>query len=113
MTTLYDATSSNQTLPDGTIILDVTAASTGTGQFQPIVGIQAKGTEEGYNTDGTPLPLNDKSTASVHTGSVQLGSVPLVNADGTLWTGTGTAYREFQLDLNQSGGTNNKISLDA
>lgn len=39
-------TASTQVLSDGTIFLYSTSGPTGTGVFQPIVGIQANGTEQ-------------------------------------------------------------------
>src|SRR5690242_916873 len=84
----------------------------GTGIVQSFLTIQGSPTEQGYNTDGTPLPLNDQRPA--FTNAVALSQLALVHADGTPFhTGdSGPAYRMFLLDLNES--TNkSKISLDA
>jgi hypothetical protein len=87
----------------GAIFINTAAGPAGTGDFNAFLGIQNNVVEQGYNTDGVPTPLDDKSVPSVHTGSLQLGQVALVNADGTTWDGVSTAYRSFILDINQSG----------
>ena len=100
------------------VFLNTAGGPSGTGNFQAFLGIANTGTESGYNTDNPATPLDDKSDASVHTGSLQLGSVPLVYADGHAFDGSesGPAYRDFILDINQTGSLgsgNSDITLNA
>ncbi|MBI4436472.1 MAG: PEP-CTERM sorting domain-containing protein [Candidatus Omnitrophica bacterium] len=75
---------------------DLNRHATGTGIIDSFVRIQHNGTEEGYNTDGRPLPLwPDVNTSPVFTHSITLGSVPVVTINGV-------DYREFLLDINQT-----------
>lgn len=79
-------------------------SSTGTGVINSFVRIQDD-IEEGYNTDGRPLPLwPDVNTSPTFTHSLLLSVVPIVSLSGT-------DYREFLLDINQTApGT--LLSLD-
>jgi PEP-CTERM motif-containing protein len=78
---------------------------TGTGVIDSFLRIQDKGTEQGYNTDGRPVPFDEKTDPNF-TRSLQLSEVPIV-------TISGVQYREFGLDINeQSSGTNRFLSLD-
>lgn len=79
-----------------------TFRSTGTGVFDPFVRIQANRTEQGYNSDLAAFQFDEK--AGIWTHALQLSTVPLFMADGV-------PYREFRLDVNQSG--NDPVSLDA
>ena len=74
--------------------------STGTGVFNPFVRIQNKGTEKGYNTDGSP-EFDTKGGNWTH--SLKLGDIP-VSTNGDI---------QLLLDINQSQGGNNRyLSLD-
>jgi hypothetical protein len=73
------------------------------------VRIQAKGTEQGYNTDARPYDANnDAGATATFNHSIQLSDVPLVEINGV-------RYREFRLDINEAnmGGKTNLISLEA
>jgi len=74
----------------------------GSGNIDAFVRIQLTGVEQGYNTDYRPVQF-DENTSSSFTHSLLLSEVPLVSDDGT-------NYREFLLDINQSGV--NLLSLD-
>ncbi|HKS61475.1 MAG TPA: hypothetical protein VJT13_07250, partial [Xanthobacteraceae bacterium] len=83
--------------------------ATGSGVIDPFVRIQAKGTEQGYNTDARPYDAtNDAGATATFNHSIQLADVPLVEIGGV-------RYREFRLDINEAniGGKTNLISLDA
>ncbi len=76
----------------------------GTGNFDTFLVIQNRGIESGYNTDGSPLPLDAKEPA--HTNALPLSNVPIVSRDGT-------DYRQFSLDIDQVlSGNNRYLSLD-
>ena len=84
-------------------LLQVPDQSTGTGVIDPFVRIQQTGSERGYNTSlGTPL--DDKSPAGGFTRALTLGEVPIVNIGGV-------DYRQFLLDINQTG-ANPLLSLN-
>lgn len=107
------AQSSTATTDTGAVFTNVTSVvSTGTGVFDSFLVIQNNGTEQGYNTDGSPLPLDDKQAS--HTNAILLSSIPVVTGDGQNGTVAGTQYLEFRLDINQSGSANQPqlISLD-
>jgi len=73
--------------------------STGTGVFEPFLRIQHKGTEEGYNTDGTPQ-FDTKKGKWTH--SIKLDTIQTIK--GCL---------EFLLDINESQGRSSRyLSLD-
>jgi hypothetical protein len=77
----------------------------GTGVIDPFLGIQHGPSEHGFNTDASPLPLDD--TRSQFTDALPLNNVPVINEDGTEW-------REFILDANESkSGTDPQFSIDA
>lgn len=78
------------------------AKSTGSGVIDSFVRMQADGTEQGYNTDGTPQ-FDTKTSSFTH--SVQVGSVPTVVIGGS-------TYWQFLLDVNETGGADSQISLD-
>src|SRR3954468_7994289 len=73
----------------------------GTGLLDSFLRVQHNGTEQGYNTDRSPLPFDDKSG----TKSLLLTDVPIAFIGGT-------AYREFRLDINETNNTP-LLSLDA
>jgi hypothetical protein len=77
--------------------------STGTGVINSFLRVQANGSEQGYNTSaGTPMD----TVGGNFTRSIQLSEIPTV-------TLMGTSYREFLLDVNQSGsGANSLLSLN-
>jgi hypothetical protein len=54
-----------------------------------------KDTEQGYNTNARPLQF-DENSSPVFTRALQLSAVPIVMIGGV-------AYREFLLDINQTG----------
>ncbi|UWU74067.1 hypothetical protein N2603_28900 [Bradyrhizobium huanghuaihaiense] len=89
-----------------------TAVSTGTGVFDSFLVMQNAPTESGFNTDGTPLPLDDKSQA--HTNALLLDAIPTVVGSAANGGNIGVLYREFRIDINQSGSKNapQLISLD-
>jgi PEP-CTERM motif len=71
----------------------VDTQSTGTGVIDSFVRIQANPSEQGYNTSaGTPMD----TLGGNFTHSIQLSAIPTVTLGGT-------SYREFLLDINQSG----------
>jgi hypothetical protein len=76
---------------------------TGTGFIDSFLRVQAKGTEQGYNTDnGTPL--DDKG--GNFTRALFLSEVPIVDVGGIL-------YRQFLLDINQdNNGSETLLSLN-
>jgi len=84
---------------------DLDHSPTGTGLIDPFVRIQHDPTEEGYNTDGRPLPLWPHVHTDLHTHSLLLSSVPIV-------TISGINYREFLLDIGEPGGSATFLSLD-
>jgi len=87
---------------NGAIFSLGTFRSTGTGVFDPFVRLQANRTEQGYNSDLTTFQFDEKAGKWTH--ALPLNTVPLVTVESAV-------YREFRLDVNQSG--NNPISLDA
>ncbi len=75
----------------------IDASSTGTGVIDSFVRLDNNPTEEGYNTSGRPLTSwPDVNTSPTFTHDLTLGSIPIVNINGT-------DYREFLLDINQNG----------
>jgi len=94
---------------NGAWFYEASAASTGTGLIQSFVRVQAKGGEEGYNTDFRDIQY-DELTSATFTHSLLLSSIPIVYVD-PLGTGA-TAYREFLLDINENG-PGALLSLDA
>jgi uncharacterized repeat protein (TIGR01451 family) len=83
--------------------------SAGTGTFNAFVQIQHNGTEQGYNTDARPQQFDEKNSTN-HNHSILLASIPIVVGDGSNGTNEGTLYREFRLDINETG---DFLSLDA
>lgn len=74
--------------------------STGTGQFNSFLRIQAKGVEEGFNVaKGIKSPLDTKDSTTL-----RVSDLPLVIRNKI-------PYREFYLDINQTA-KRNIVSLD-
>jgi hypothetical protein len=70
--------------------------STGTGVINSFVRISSNDDlVEGYNTDARPVQF-DENTSPTFTKSLLLSDVPIVNLGGT-------DYRQFLLDINQTG----------
>lgn len=79
--------------------------SSGTGVIMSFVRISAnKAVEQGYNTDARPVEF-DENTSSTFTRSLLLSDVRIINKGGI-------DYREFRLDINQTGGSGTLLSLD-
>jgi hypothetical protein len=79
---------------------------TGTGGIDTFLRVQADGTEQGYNTSGTPVPFDDKQGMFTH-------DVTFAELQTTTVTISGTSYFKLLLDINQSGNGNNTfLSLD-
>jgi len=83
----------------------------GTGNFQPFVEIQARGTEEGYNTDyrypSNPFVQFDETTNAQWNFAIPLSAIPLVSV-----TGQSGLYREILLNAAEPGQSNDSLSLD-
>lgn len=80
----------------------------GTGLIDPFLRIQNNGTESGFNTNGA-VSLDTKPGTWTH--AIQLGQIATVTGDGTNGTVSGTVYRQFYLDINQTR-ANPLLSLD-
>lgn len=94
--------SSAQTAALGGIftVMQVDPQPTGTGFIDSFLRVQAKGSEQGYNTDnGTPL--DDK--AGNFTRALLLSDIPIIEVGGIL-------YRQFLLDINEN--EDNLLSLN-
>src|SRR5688572_21323686 len=100
----------NITAPNDTFLINGAQWSTtypfgvGTGQLDPFLGVQASPSQEGFNTDASPLPLDD--TRSNFTDKLPLSNVPIIEEGGQLW-------REFILDANEAqNGSDATFSID-
>src|SRR5262249_9795452 len=72
--------------------------ATGSGVIDPFVRLNAGGgsaIERGYNTSARPLQFDENSSATF-THDLSLSAIPVVTINGV-------AYREFLLDINQTG----------
>ena len=98
--TTHDLTTAGSSVAiDGMIFLQFDPDdSAGTGVFDTFLSIQNSPNEKGYNTDGS-FEFDEKS----QTKAILLDDVPITYISGT-------PYREFQLDINESSPL---ISLDA
>ena len=97
-------TAGNSGSVNGAYFFQGSLQPTGTGVIQPFVRIQNNGTEQGYNTDGTPLPWDIK--AGSFESTLPRASLQVVNY-------LGNQYYQFALDINESqGGTKPQLSLD-
>ena len=83
---------------NGGIFQQYSDTGAGSGNIDSFVRIQSTGVQQGYNTDyrGEGFPEFDENTSLIFTHSVLLSNVPIVSNGGT-------DYREFMLDINQSG----------
>ena len=88
-------------LADGTLIEAQPTPSTGTGVIDSFLRIQASPIEQGINTDGA-VQFDTKSGS--HTHHIFLADIPVVTIEGT-------AYREIRLDINESGGDSEPLTL--
>ena len=84
---------------------EITYPSSGTGVFQPYLSIQANGSEEGFNTDYKPLPLDAKRAGD----SGDKGWTHSITV-GDLYEST-TGVFEFLLDLNEPKNEKSLITL--
>jgi hypothetical protein len=76
----------------------------GTGVFNPFLRVQHTPTEQGYNTDGTPAPFDDKPPA-LYQHSLQQSTLASFVINGV-------EYYKFILDSNQSGTSDHTLSVD-
>ncbi|MER9586711.1 hypothetical protein, partial [Mesorhizobium sp. M0276] len=90
----------SQTLTDGTIFAAAPQGDSGTGNYDTFLVLKEKGTESGFNTDGNPLPLDDKQPA--HTNALLLSDMQVVTVDGH-------NYYVFKLDANEPNSTTGGI----
>ena len=92
---------------DGSIWSSNITQPTGTGVYMPFLREQHNGTEEAFNTDFDPVPLDGKP--GIWTHSVKFGDLTSV-------TIAGIDYYSFQLDANEPNGPNDGsksfLSLD-
>src|SRR5438477_12916246 len=107
MATEFDLTTASTTVTVNGAILanDIAIINGGSGNLDPFVRIGTNNTsEQGYNTGGSPVPLDDKP--GNFTRALPLSSVPIVVINGV-------AYYTFELDINQLNSSGNLLSLDA
>ena len=90
---------------NGALAYQYTIPGAGSGAVNEFVRYQKANanTTQGYNTDFGTFEFDEVSGCCTH--SILFSSVPLKNIGGT-------NYREFALDINESGGTQSKLSLD-
>ncbi|TIX21489.1 hypothetical protein [Mesorhizobium sp.] len=100
--TVIDLTggTTSDTLTDGTIFAAAPQGDAGTGNYDTFLVLGAQGTESGFNTDGTPLPLNDGQHQ--HTNALLLSSMQVVTVDGH-------DYYVFKLDANEPNSANGAL----
>lgn len=90
----------------------IDAQATGSGGIHPFLTIQHSGLEQGYNTDAKAFEKNfdmkrtGKKGDEGFTRSLLLSEIPVVSFEGIL-------YRQFLLDINESGNNKSLISLDS
>ncbi|MER8753448.1 hypothetical protein NKH57_30290, partial [Mesorhizobium sp. M1050] len=93
------------TLTDGTILTASPQGDAGTGNYDTFLVLGAQNTESGFNTDGSPLPLDDKQQE--HTNALLLSSMQVVTVGGH-------DYYVFKLDANEpNSATGSLLSLDS
>jgi hypothetical protein len=80
----------------------------GTGNIDSFVRLQQNGSEQGYNTSGSPLPYNEKS--GIFTHDIQLSDLFVFQTPGN-GIPAGDYYR-FLLDINQNKTVPAFLSLD-
>src|SRR5207248_971288 len=86
-TTLSDGSTTN-----GALFAGVDTSGTGTGNFQTFLRVAGHshdtdsyaGTEEGFNTNADPLPLDDVPSDK-HTDAIQLSDIPTVVVGNTIY----------------------------
>ncbi len=101
-----DLGAENSGTVNGAIVLFTDKQPTGTGVIRPFVRIQAKETEEGYNTSGRPLPFDEKDPLN-YTHDLKLSDLGVTNS-------LGLGYYAFLLDVNDPGAAKKKmLSLDS
>jgi hypothetical protein len=105
--TLVDLTSVGSAAIAGGAIYEQGSVGSGTGNYDTFLRIQGSGgatTEKGYNTDG---PLEFDTVGGIHTKSLLLSSLSVINLGGI-------DYYQFGLDINEPGsGSNSLLSLDS
>ena len=79
--------------------------------FYSFLEVRHNGTENGYNTNGT-LQYNTLDDQNA-THSILLANIPMVIGDGSQGTVAGEAYRVFNLNIGEAGGTKQLLSLDS
>jgi hypothetical protein len=110
--TLDLTTSGSSGVINGANFIQYTAGASGTGLVNPFVRVKKASSDivRGYNTNGT---TEFETEDGPWTQALLLSDVPVVTVDpdgpGPLGL---TDYREFLLDINQSGGSQSKLSLD-
>jgi len=77
---------------------------TGSGFIRPFLRVQAKPTEQGYNTSGG-TPFDDKAGPYTH-------DIRLSDLEATIQVIGGVSYYRLLLDVNEPGGSQSLISLD-
>lgn len=90
---------------NGARFYQFTSSGAGSGAVDEFVRYQAASTPstQGYNTDGAPFQYDEVGGSFTH--SLLLDAVPQIVISGVL-------YREFALDINESGGAAAYLSLD-
>jgi len=103
-TTLDLTTAGSSGFIDAAFFQQIDPQATGSGVIDPFVRISANtDVEQGYNTSFRPLEF-DENTSPTFTHDLSLSAVPVVNIGGT-------NYRQFLLDINQTG-SDPLLSLD-
>ncbi|HLE56743.1 MAG TPA: hypothetical protein VJB15_06650, partial [Rhodothermia bacterium] len=89
-----------QTVDEAVFIQGSDYPATGSGVIDSFVRIQAKGSEQGYNTDYRPEQFDEGNTA-IFNHSISVADVPVITyCDDQYW--------EFRLDLNELDNVNNR-----
>jgi uncharacterized surface anchored protein len=97
------STAGAQGTANGALFEQTATQPTGTGVIRSFVRVQARGVEQGYNTDARPLQF-DENQSPQFTRSLPIGQLPGVTVNGV-------SYREFLLDINQKA-SSPLLSLD-
>jgi hypothetical protein len=105
--TLYDLTQAGSLLVDQTDFLTGTpSAVAGSGSFGPMVRLQNNGSEQGYNSGGSPVMADVKNGIHFRFANFRAPA----NPGGTV---NGVAYHSFALELNEgSGGESPSLHAD-
>src|SRR5262245_4970957 len=108
--TPIDLTTSNATVvaAGGAVFQQFISVPTGTGNYQPFERLQKNGSEEGFNNDLNPSPLD---TDHAWTQSIQMNTLStFTSLGGAVPAGT---YYVFSLDINEpNSGKERLLSLD-